>query len=127
MVVVAVHQAAVYSYELDLDLGGHEDLVMWVAPADDTVFYRFYPDGRLPTLFIHKQYRDLEQYPKGAADMVGYWAEAQIFGGVVLFDRRNPRDREPYEDVCESFFLFFSAPKVLHNEDPADSNSKDAA
>lgn len=100
MVAFAVHQTAVDLYELDLDLGGHKDLVTWVAPADDTVLYQCYPNGKLPTLFIHKQYRDLEQYPKGAADMVGYWAEAQIFSGVVLFDRRKPRDREPYEDVC---------------------------
>lgn len=26
-------------------------------------------------------------YPNGLADVVGYWAEARIFGGVVLFDR----------------------------------------
>lgn len=105
MVAVAIHQTAVYLYELDLDLGGHKDLVTWVAPADDKVFYQFYPDGNLPCLFIHKQYRDRDQYPKGAADMVGYWAEAQILGGVVLFDRRKPRDREPYEDVCP-FFVY---------------------
>ncbi|KAG6356910.1 hypothetical protein INS49_014785 [Diaporthe citri] len=30
--------------------------------------------------------------------MVGYWAESQIFGGVVLFDRRRPDEREPHED-----------------------------
>lgn len=100
MIAVAIHQTAVYLYELDLDLGGHKDLVTWVAPANDTVFYQFYPDGKLPCLFIHKQYRDLEQYRNGAADIVGYWAEAQIFGGVVLFDRRKSHDREPYEDVC---------------------------
>ena len=27
------------------------------------------------------------QYPDGLADVVGYWAEDRIFGGVVLFDR----------------------------------------
>lgn len=26
-------------------------------------------------------------YPGGFADTVGYWAEQQIFGGVVVFDR----------------------------------------
>lgn len=28
-----------------------------------------------------------EQYPEGAADLPGYWAEDRIFGGVVLFGR----------------------------------------
>ncbi|KAH6854044.1 hypothetical protein B0I37DRAFT_21119 [Chaetomium sp. MPI-CAGE-AT-0009] len=28
--------------------------------------------------------------PEGIADCVGYWAEARILGGVMLFDRRDP-------------------------------------
>jgi hypothetical protein len=27
------------------------------------------------------------RYPRGFLDVVGYWAEAHIFGGVVVFDR----------------------------------------
>lgn len=46
----------------------------------------------LPHLFQHSWYVDYDQYPHGAADMAGYWAEAQILGGVVLFDRRNPAE-----------------------------------
>lgn len=26
-------------------------------------------------------------YPRGVLDVVGYWAETHIFGGVVVFDR----------------------------------------
>ena len=40
-----------------------------------------------PAEFFHPFYRDWEQYPQGAADSVGYWAEYRLFGGVVLFDR----------------------------------------
>ncbi len=40
-----------------------------------------------PTVFYHSSYQDVDQYPSRVADMVGYWAEAQLFGGVVLFDR----------------------------------------
>lgn len=36
---------------------------------------------------MHEDYSNWEQYPNGVADMVGYWAEFWIFGGVVLFDR----------------------------------------
>ena len=40
-----------------------------------------------PTVFYHFCYRNVGQYPRGVADIVGYWAEARLFGGVVVFDR----------------------------------------
>jgi hypothetical protein len=40
-----------------------------------------------PTDFIHPDYDAWEQYPQGISDIVGYWAEYKLFGGVVLFDR----------------------------------------
>ncbi|SPN99222.1 uncharacterized protein DNG_02259 [Cephalotrichum gorgonifer] len=40
-----------------------------------------------PAVFSHASYRDFDQHPEGIADMVGYWVEGQIFGGVVVFDR----------------------------------------
>ena len=99
MVAVATHQVAVYLYKLALNLGGHQDWATWEVPGDDTVFYQYYPDGKLPSMFFHKQYMDYDQYPDGVADIVGYWAESRIFGGVVLFDRREPHRREAHEDV----------------------------
>lgn len=102
MIAVAIHQTAVYLYKLDLNLGGHQDYFTWEPPKDDTVFYQYYPDGKLPSLFYHKHYRDYDQYPDGVADIVGYWAETRIFGGVVLFDRRKPSQREAHEDVSSS-------------------------
>lgn len=46
------------------------------------------PGGYIaPTAFYHRSYLCYEQYPNGVADIVGYWAEAKIFGGVVIFDR----------------------------------------
>ncbi|GAW20479.1 hypothetical protein ANO14919_099850 [Xylariales sp. No.14919] len=41
----------------------------------------------LPTLFAHPAFIAHEQYPDGVGDMVGYWAEDRILGGVSLFDR----------------------------------------
>ncbi|KAI8228095.1 Aryl-alcohol dehydrogenase [Colletotrichum sp. SAR 10_86] len=38
------------------------------------------------------------KYPEGIADMVGYWAESRIFGGVVLFDRRSPESASDVQD-----------------------------
>lgn len=39
------------------------------------------------SLFYHADYTEHEKYPSGASDLAGFWAEDQIFGGVVLFDR----------------------------------------
>lgn len=102
MIAVSIHQIAVYLYKLDLNLGGHQNYFTWEPPEDDTAFYQFYPDGKLPSLVFHKQYRDYDQYPDGVADIVGYWAETRVFGGVVLFDRRMPSQREDHEDVSLS-------------------------
>ncbi|KAK2799482.1 hypothetical protein FQN50_008454 [Emmonsiellopsis sp. PD_5] len=40
-----------------------------------------------PAELFHPYYQDWQQYPHGIADIVGYWAEYRLFGGVVLFDR----------------------------------------
>lgn len=64
---------------------------MW-RPSEDRK--RLYPKTYPDTLFCHKWYRDHDQYPEGVADSVGYWAEARILGGVVLFDRRDPESVE---------------------------------
>jgi hypothetical protein len=34
-------------------------------------------------------YTRWESYPMGLTDVVGYWAETYLFGGVVVFDRGN--------------------------------------
>ena len=41
-----------------------------------------------PTIFAHWGYKDHEIYPEAEADMVGYWAEDRILGGVPAFDRK---------------------------------------
>ena len=37
--------------------------------------------------FHHRNYIECEHYPFGILNVVGYWAETQLFGGVLLFDR----------------------------------------
>lgn len=39
------------------------------------------------TELFHPSYQNWEQYPHGLAEIVGYWAEYRLFGGVMLFDR----------------------------------------
>ncbi|KAH6854531.1 hypothetical protein B0I37DRAFT_362240 [Chaetomium sp. MPI-CAGE-AT-0009] len=47
-----------------------------------------------PTIFNHHGYLDHDVYPNGIADVVGYWAEDRIFGGVTVFDRGS-EERAP--------------------------------
>lgn len=63
----------------------------WTPPQDShdgSLWWRFNRDGPPATLFRHTWYRDHTQYPHGAADVAGYWAENRVLGGVVLFDRK---------------------------------------
>jgi hypothetical protein len=39
------------------------------------------------TPFSLWRYDDPKQYPDGNADVAAYWAEDQIFCGIILFDR----------------------------------------
>lgn len=88
LVAVAIHQFAVIVYHLDFRLhqGDIDSVINYLLPLkkpDD-----FIPPPR-PTLFNHSAYLDHTMYPEGVADMVGYWAESRILGGVVLFDRET--------------------------------------
>lgn len=65
------------------------------------LFAYFHPDGELrpeqvTMTGVHKEgivsvstmcYIRSDIYPRGVYDVVGYWAETHIFGGVVVFDR----------------------------------------
>ncbi|KPM41335.1 hypothetical protein AK830_g5240 [Neonectria ditissima] len=91
MVAVAVHSIAVQLYELGPMFHSDDGIAQWVPPKDD-IWWEFNEEGAWPTLFRHAWYIDHQQYPHGVADEVGYWAESRIFGGVVVFDRRDPRN-----------------------------------
>lgn len=56
------------------------------------------------TELFHRRYTAYEQYPRGVADGVGYWAELQLFGGVILFDR-GPLGQEVYLPVFRRLVL----------------------
>ncbi|KAI0521166.1 hypothetical protein F5B22DRAFT_597948 [Xylaria bambusicola] len=92
MLAVAFHQIAAFLYGLDEENEHRKAYEVWAveqhrlkAAGDER--YRFYEEAEPPTAFYHRSYRDHEQYPRAVADLVGYWAESKIFGGVVLFDR----------------------------------------
>ncbi|KAH8821257.1 hypothetical protein F5884DRAFT_80998 [Xylogone sp. PMI_703] len=87
MIAVAVHQIAAQLFKRDESLHNYDGVTSWKRPYVDHGSHCREPDP-YPTLFYHQFYTYHEQYPEGVADMVGYWAENRILGGVVLFDRR---------------------------------------
>ncbi|KAK4233174.1 hypothetical protein C8A03DRAFT_48199 [Achaetomium macrosporum] len=95
LVARAIHQIAVWFYKQNTNRHKDDSLSRW-RPSE--TYAPFYPATFHTTLFCHPWYRDYDQYPEGIGDCVGYWAEARIFGGVVLLDRRDPEstpDAEP--------------------------------
>jgi hypothetical protein len=67
---------------------------------------RFYDPP--PIAFCHRVYRFSEQYPRGVANVAGYWAESKIFGGVFVFDRG-----EGEEDVSHFELLIVEERLIL--------------
>ncbi|KAM0350577.1 hypothetical protein ACHAPU_003061 [Fusarium lateritium] len=96
LLAVSCHQIAVYLYQRDGVNHTHQDFQEWIdAPRDMNRWDSF----RHPSAFCHTFYTDLEQYPNGVADVAGYWAEAKIFGGVLVFDRGES------ETECKELYL----------------------
>ncbi|KAF7551960.1 hypothetical protein G7046_g7564 [Stylonectria norvegica] len=79
LVAVALHQIGVLLFQLDLRMlrGDIDGVLNWARPGDKPP----------PSLFAHGGHIDDDVYPEGVADMVGYWADPRILGGVALFDR----------------------------------------
>ena len=47
----------------------------------------FYMTSHFWVDFYHSSFKRYEKYPYGLLNVVGYWAETQILGGVLLFER----------------------------------------
>ena len=54
---------------------------------DEDFDYTFHHSPKRHVDFYHTGYEAYEKYPFGLLNMVGYWAEDKLFGGVLLFDR----------------------------------------
>jgi hypothetical protein len=84
LIAVACHDIAVLLYKIaEGGVGTHAEK----PPGPTLLDNDGVPFPPIPTDFYHTEYQDWEQYPQGVADMVGYWAEFELFGGVVIFDR----------------------------------------
>lgn len=102
LIASAIHSIGADLHKLNADIGGHahDGLNSWVPDKGDELWWMAFPNGAPPTLFQHAWYIDYEQYPAIVSDGVGYWAEARIFGGVVLFDRRDSSSQPDTDVSC---------------------------
>lgn len=118
MVATAIHSIAVYLHSLE-DKSHSKDEIEDVMSWKDAVRRREFMPGEWetieplpphPTMFYFSEYDNIDDYPNGLADAVGYWAEDRVFGGVVLFDRG-----ESGKEVCDRmpFFLARAQPTSI--------------
>ncbi|KAL2758159.1 hypothetical protein ACRALDRAFT_2119270 [Sodiomyces alcalophilus JCM 7366] len=100
MLAIACHDLAALLHQ-KYDGGFHKGAHAWTPANVSTPRWQIAPQPpRSPTVFLHPAYDAFDQYPRGVADMVGYWAESRLFGGVVLFDRGED------EMGCHDVFLY---------------------
>ncbi|KAL2277518.1 hypothetical protein FJTKL_15434 [Diaporthe vaccinii] len=95
LVAVACHDIAVRLYHMDDGVHKHWEHEEWLAEKFSSLPEKSLDRKALPppTLFWNGMYVDSSRNPNGLADLVGYRAETQIFGGVVLFDRGESERR----------------------------------
>lgn len=90
LVAVACHQVGSHLYELDSGPHPHSLYEKWhrkvTEERNSGVQSRRYTYSS-KSVFSHRAFQVSPQYPRGFADTAGYWAEGQVFGGVIIFDR----------------------------------------
>ncbi|KAM0554062.1 hypothetical protein ACHAPJ_007137 [Fusarium lateritium] len=92
LVAVAFHEIGVLLLQLDFQIhqGDIDAITNWKMPHAEGLV----DVPPRPTLFSHHAYLDADIYPNGVADIVGYWAEDRVLGGVAVFDRRAEKSAD---------------------------------
>ncbi|KAH7212023.1 hypothetical protein DER44DRAFT_838153 [Fusarium oxysporum] len=115
LVAVACHEIGAHLFDLDEGAHKHKVYEEWrqtvLEEKERRVESQRYYDPP-PIAFCHRAYRYPEQYPKGLADVAGYWAESKILGGVVLFDRGET------EQECNAMWIhgdLIRGPRTLYS------------
>lgn len=99
LVTRAIHQIAVNLSKSEPGFHKDNDFTTWMPSKTDghgddrlgaILLENYQSMMPLKTLFVHRWYTNYDGCPDGVHGGVGYWAEARIMGGVVLFDGRDP-------------------------------------
>ncbi|KAK2694997.1 hypothetical protein QWA68_006058 [Fusarium oxysporum] len=114
LVAIACHQIGAYLFDFDDGAHKHKTYEDWrqnvLEEKKCGVESRRYYDPP-PIAFSHRAYRYPDQYPRGLADVAGYWAESKILGGVTLFDRGET------EQECKAIWIhgdLIRGPRTLY-------------
>lgn len=65
----------------------HPDSSVMPPEPPEGDFWQFRGTDHFYVDLYHTDYQRLRSFPFGLLNVVGYWAEAELFGGVVLFER----------------------------------------
>ena len=65
----------------------HPDINIKPPEPPEGYYWQFRGTDHFYVDFFHTDYRQLSYFPFGLLNVVGYWAEAELLGGVVLLER----------------------------------------
>ena len=74
------------------------------------------------TIINRDDYTHFKNYPRGLLDVVGYWAESQVFGGVLLFDRSGSGSQVRWRQQASDTFCDFVDNIIIGNRSKAPSS-----
>lgn len=74
-----------------------DGIISWTAPKENHFWWRYNHKASPLTHFSHTFNLDSQQYPEWVGDTAGYWAEARILGGVLLFDQSTPNSNAAFD------------------------------
>ncbi|KAK8142832.1 hypothetical protein G3M48_008182 [Beauveria asiatica] len=85
----AIHHIEVELAFLNQSPHKEDGLLVFTPPESGLVFWKYSPDGPLPTWLHVQWYKNYKHYPNGPSDMIGYWTENYILGGIFIFECRH--------------------------------------
>lgn len=87
--LLKIAAASVHALAGSLYASSHKDMVIKPPEPEGGHSRLFDKTDEFYVNFYHTNYQLFEKYPFGLLNVVGYWAEAEIFGGVVLFEHEE--------------------------------------
>ena len=85
--LLEIAAASVHSLAGMIYASGHKDMDLKPPEPSGGRHRLFHTTDGFYVNFYHTAYQRFEDFPFGLLNVVGYWAETELFGGVVLFER----------------------------------------
>ena len=116
---------------LRLHKGDVDSVVHWVMPPEEDAAGNMVASPPAPpTIFYHPGYFANDIYPGKLGDVVGYWAEDRIFGGVVIFNRKGEAEASAKDHGADAnmpnFYLHACRRRVTNRITQVSDDQQDA-